>query len=153
MDIKFRAASSADLTALVTMLANDQLGAAREDASSPLNPKYLAMFEEIENDLNNELMVVELEGQVIGMLQLTFIPYLTHLGSWRCLIEGVRVHEDFRGRGIGEKMFRFAIERAKERGCPMVQLTSNKQRAGALKFYQRLGFEASHEGFKLSLAD
>ena len=151
MDIKFRAASSADLTALVTMLANDQLGDAREDVSSPLNPKYLAMFEVIENDPNNELMVVELEGQVIGMLQLTFIPYLTHLGSWRCLIEGVRVHEDFRGRGIGEKLFRFAIERAKEKGCPMVQLTSNKQRAGALKFYQRLGFEASHEGFKLSL--
>ena len=78
MDIKFRAAHSADLTALVTMLANDQLGAAREDASSPLNPKYLAMFEVIENDLNNELMMVELEGQVIGMLQLRYSTFLIH---------------------------------------------------------------------------
>ena len=151
MDINFRVARSEDLGALVTMLANDQLGAAREDASTPLNAKYLDMFEVIHNDPNNELMVAEFSGEVIGMLQLTFIPYLTHLGSWRCLIEGVRVREDFRGRGIGEKMFRFAIERAREKGCPMVQLTSNKQRAGALKFYELLGFNASHEGFKLSL--
>ena len=151
MNINFRAARSEDLNVIVAMLANDQLGAAREDASTPLNAKYFDMFEVINNDPNNELMVAELSGEVVGMLQLTFIPYLTHLGSWRCLIEGVRVREDLRGWGIGEKMFRFAIERAKEKGCPMVQLTSNKQRAGALKFYERLGFKASHEGFKLNL--
>ena len=85
------------------------------------------------------------------MLQLTFIPYLTHIGSWRCLIEGVRVHKAHRGKGLGTQFFKWAIARAKQRQCHMVQLTSNKERVDALRFYQNLGFEASHEGFKLQL--
>ncbi|GMQ46239.1 hypothetical protein VB10N_12380 [Vibrio sp. 10N] len=105
----------------------------------------------IEQDPNNELWVVESESQVVGMLQLTFIPYLTHIGSWRCLIEGVRIAKKIRGQGLGEKMFVHAIGRARERGCNLVQLTSDKQRPDALRFYEKLGFVASHEGFKLAL--
>ena len=85
------------------------------------------------------------------MLQLTFIPNLSHLGGWRCLIEGVRIHEDFRGQGIGEEMFEYAIELAKSKGCIVVQLTSDKQRPDAIRFYQKLGFKATHEGFKFTL--
>ena len=99
----------------------------------------------------NQLIVVEANNELIGMLQLTFIPYLTHMGSWRCLIEGVRIHADYRGKGIGEKMFAFAIEQAKKKGCNLVQLTSDKQRPDAIRFYEKLGFKASHEGFKLSV--
>ena len=133
------------------MLADDPLGAQREDNRSPLNPAYIEAFEHINKDPNNELVVVEREGQTIGMLQLTFIPYLTHTGSWRCLIEGVRIHKDARGEGLGTQFFQWAIERAKTRGCSLVQLTSDKQRPDAIRFYEQLGFVASHEGFKLKL--
>ncbi len=97
------------------MLLNDPLGSKREDASIPLNRVYIEAFEAIARDPNNELLVVELEGALVGMLQLTFIPYLTHTVSWRCLIEGVRIHSDYRGQGFGEQMFGHAIELAKKR--------------------------------------
>ena len=84
-------------------------------------------------------------------MQLTFIPYLTHTGTWRCLIEGVRIAGTHRGQGLGTKMFEWAIQRARERGCQLVQLTSDKRRADAIRFYEALGFAASHEGFKLRL--
>lgn len=102
MPLTYRSATFEDLTSLVALLANDPLGSKREDASSPLNQAYHAAFEAIDKDPNNQLLVVELEGALVGMLQLTFIPYLTHIGSWRCLIEGVRIHQDYRGRGFGE---------------------------------------------------
>ena len=151
-EITFRPARSGDLSLLVKMLADDNLGATRENWSKPLDSRYLAAFEEIETDPNNELVVVEHQGQVIGMLQITFIPYLTYTGSWRCLVEGVRVHPQWRGRGIGRRLFQWAIERARNRGCALVQLTSDKQRTSALRFYESLGFVASHEGFKLRLS-
>jgi GNAT superfamily N-acetyltransferase len=94
---------------------------------------------------------VESQHQLVGMLQLTFIPYLTHIGTWRCLIEGVRIHSAHRGKGYGELMFQQAIELAREKGCKLVQLTSDKQRPDAIRFYEKLGFIASHEGFKLTL--
>ncbi len=147
----YRDAVEADLPALVSMLAEDALGAGREDPSVPLNPRYLEAFRCIDGDPNNALTVVEQSGAPVGMLQLTFIPYLTHTGSWRCLIEGVRIHRDHRGRGLGSEFIRWAIERARERGCTIVQLTSDKQRSDALRFYESLGFSASHEGFKLRL--
>ncbi len=147
----FRQAIEQDLPALIQMLSNDQLGDQREDYSLPLHKNYIRAFQQINNDPNNELIVVENDNQIVGMLQLTFIPYLTHLGSWRCLIEGVRVHKDFRGRGLGTRLLVWAIQTAKDKGCPMVQLTSNKQRTKAIHFYQQLGFVASHEGFKLNL--
>lgn len=133
------------------MLANDQLGASREDNGEPLNANYTNVFKSISNDPNNELIVAELNGNIVGMLQLTFIPYLTHTGSWRCLIEGVRVSAEYRGGGLGRALLEWAINRAKDRGVAIVQLTSDKKREDAIRFYQGLGFTASHEGFKLTL--
>ncbi|KEI71286.1 GNAT family N-acetyltransferase [Endozoicomonas elysicola] len=151
MELKYRSAKFEDLESLVALLSNDLLGSQREDSSIPLNSAYLEAFEAIARDPNNELLVVELENSLVGMLQITFIPYLTHIGSWRCLIEGVRIHSDYRGKGLGESMFEHAIELAKNKGCTIVQLTSDKQRPDAIRFYEKLGFKATHEGFKLAL--
>jgi GNAT superfamily N-acetyltransferase len=132
------------------MLANDPLGAMREDLQHP--EKYEKAFDIITNDNNQELIVVENEkGEIIGTFQLTYIQYLTHQGSIRVQIESVRVRDDQRGKGIGEKMFQWAIARAKEKGAHLVQLTSDKKRPDAIRFYEKLGFVASHEGFKLAL--
>ena len=151
MDLSFREATKSDLTALVHMLGDDSLGIMREDLSTPMNPKYIEAFNHIESDPNNELIVATLNDDIVGMVQLTFIPYLTHTGSWRCLIEGVRIHSGYRGKGLGGKLFEWSIQRAKGRNCRLVQLTSDKTRTEALKFYESLGFVASHEGFKLHL--
>ncbi|GAL22235.1 transcriptional regulator [Vibrio maritimus] len=151
MNVQYRQAQEEDLTVLIHMLADDPLGAKREDLSISINKKYIDAMKAISDDPNNELWVVEAGGAVIGMLQLTFIPYLTHIGSWRCLIEGVRIAKSHRGQGLGEQMFEHAIDRARSRGCNLVQLTSDKQRPDALRFYEKLGFVASHEGFKLAL--
>ena len=133
------------------MLATDPLGATREDSSQPLNQKYLNAFHEIDKDPNNELIVVEHSGKVIGVLQLTFIPYLSYIGSWRCLIEGVRIDKNYRGRGWGEKLFKYAIDKAQNKGCKLIQLSSDKGRPEAIRFYEKLGFVATHEGLKLHL--
>lgn len=151
LNIKYREATESDLEALVTLLSDDELGSKREDSSKPLNPKYRLALQHIIKDSNNELIVFDIEGQVAGMLQLTYTPYLTHIGSWRCLIEGVRVSTAYRGQGIGEQMFKWAINRATEKSCNLVQLTSDKSRPDAIRFYQKLGFTATHEGFKLKL--
>jgi len=151
MDLHYRQATETDIPVLIELLADDSLGKLREDHRIPVNPCYLTAMQHIENDPNNELTVVEFGGDIVGMLQLTFIPYLTYKGSWRCLIEGVRIKQEFRGKGLGTAFFEWAIERAKERQCHIVQLTSDKQRGDAIRFYERLGFRASHEGFKLKL--
>jgi ribosomal protein S18 acetylase RimI-like enzyme len=151
MKLNFRKAIESDISSLVNLLADDDLGTTREDISVPLNQDYIDVFHSIEKDPNNELTVVECNGELVGMLQLTFIPYLTHTGSWRCLIEGVRIAGNYRGRGLGTRFIDWAIARAREKNCSIVQLTSDKQRPGALKFYQSLGFQATHEGFKLKL--
>jgi len=148
--LTFRPARVADLVHLVSMLADDPLGAARECLTEPLAPAYADAFAAISNDPNNELVVACREDCVAGMLQMTFIPYLTHQGAWRALIEGVRVRKDCRSQGIGKALFAWAIERARQRDCRIVQLTTDKTRP-ALRFYQRLGFVASHEGMKLHL--
>jgi len=150
--MEFRKACLADLASLVALLADDKLGALREDVSLPLNAAYLSAFSAIDSDPNNELIVVEDAGELLGMLQLTFIPYLTHQGAWRCLIEGVCIHSRYRGQGLGRHFFQWAIQRARERQCRLVQLTSDKQRPDAIRFYEGLGFQATHEGFKLPLA-
>ena len=147
----FREAADRDLAAIVTMLADDALGATRERPGEPLDAAYLDAFAAIERDPNNELVVVETDGGLAGVMQLTFIPYLSHTGAWRCLIEGVRIARSHRGQGLGGRMIRWAIERARQRDCRLVQLTSDKQRPDALRFYGALGFVASHEGFKLKL--
>ena len=151
MRLNFRPANERDLATLVDMLADDELGAEREDASRPLNQNYRDAFSSIDKDPNNELIVAEQGGELAGMLQLTFIPYLTHTGSWRCLIEGVRIAKHYRGQGLGSELLNWAITRARQRGCRLVQLTSDKKRPEALRFYAALGFEATHEGFKLRL--
>lgn len=151
--VSYRKATKRDLTTIVGLLADDPLGSQREDASSPLNKGYLTAFEAINTDTNNALYVAEHCGKVIGVLQLTFIPYLTYQGSWRALIEGVRVHQDYRSLGVGKNFVQWTIEQARERGCLLVQLTSDKARPEAIRFYELLGFKTSHEGLKLSLAD
>ena len=151
MNIIFRQAIKEDLTELIKLLADDALGKSREDTSIPINKGYLNAFEKINNDPNNELIIVEENQKVIGMLQLTFIPYLTHIGSTRCLIEGVRIDKRYRGKGLGTQTFKWAIQYAKKKDCSIVQLTSNKQRKNAIKFYENLGFVATHEGFKLNI--
>jgi ribosomal protein S18 acetylase RimI-like enzyme len=150
--LNFRRATREDVPAIVRLLADDPLGATRETCSDPLPQSYYDAFAAIARDENNELIVVvDGERQVMGVLQITFIPYLTYRGGWRALIEGVRVGSDARSSGIGTRLFHWAIARAKERGCHMVQLTTDKTRPNAIRFYESLGFVASHEGMKLKL--
>ena len=149
--ILFRAASRADLPEIVRLLADDPLGAKREEYRLPLPRHYHAAFDAIERDPNNELVVVELDGKMAGVLQLTFIPNITYRGGWRALIEGVRIDASARSSGMGRRLFTWAIERARDRGCHLVQLTSDKTRPDAIRFYESLGFTASHEGMKLHL--
>ena len=144
----FRRATAADVPAIVALLADDVLGAARE---KPGDPAYDAAFAAIEADPNQFLAVVEEGSAVIGCLQLTFLPGLSHRGLWRGQVESVRVAASHRGGGLGRRMFDWAIERCRERGCGMVQLTTDKSRADARRFYESLGFTASHEGMKLVL--
>ena len=148
--MKIRKATKDDLFSIVQMLADDELGSTRENFRNPLPTSYLTAFKNIVSDPNQELMVVENDhGEIIGTLQLTFIPYITYQGGIRAQIEAVRIRKDQRGIGLGTKMFEWAIERAKERGAHVLQLTTDKQRSKALKFYESLGFVASHEGMKL----
>jgi len=149
--VSMRRATRDDLPAIVHLLADDPLGAAREADVSPLPRGYADAFDAIDGDPNHEL-VVAIAGEVmVGVMQLTFLPYLSQQGSWRALIEGVRVASDHRSRGIGREMILWAIARARTRGCRMVQLTSDKSRVDAIRFYERLGFVASHQGLKLRL--
>lgn len=143
-----RRATAADLDAIVAMLADDMLGAARE---KPGDPAYAAAFRAIESDPNQLLAVAEEEGRVVGCLQLSFIPGLSRLGMWRGQIESVRIAASHRGAGLGRRMFEWAIEQCRARGCGLVQLTTDKARPDARRFYESLGFAASHEGMKLAL--
>jgi ribosomal protein S18 acetylase RimI-like enzyme len=150
-NLVFRRAARHDLDSIVRMLAADPLGAKREEYTSPLPESYYRAFEAIDRDPNNELVVVEIDGKVIGVLQMTFIPTITYQGGWRAQIEGVRVSAEVRASGIGRKLFVWAINRARQRGCHLVQLTSDKVRVDAIHFYESLGFIASREGMKLHL--
>lgn len=150
MDAIIRDARRADLPAIVRLLAQDTLGAVRED---PVSDRYDAAFDAIEASTENRLLVAECGGAVIGTFQLTIIPNLTLMGGPRAQIEGVRVDAALRGRGIGEAMMTWAVERAREAGCVLVQLTSNATRADARRFYERCGFTASHVGFKRMLVE
>ncbi|HEY4552245.1 MAG TPA: GNAT family N-acetyltransferase [Bacillaceae bacterium] len=140
-----------DLERIVQMLADDELGSKRERYENPLPDCYLKAFHAIDSDPNNELAVACHKNNVIGVLQLTFTPNITHQGGWRATIEGVRIASDIRGKGVGAKLISWAIERAKERGCRLVQLTTDNKRPDALRFYERLGFTASHTGLKMRL--
>lgn len=147
--MEFRAARKEDLDGIVNLLSDDELGSQRETTSGQSSETYQHAFEVITSDPNQELIVTEKDGVVIGTFQLTFIQYLTYQGGLRAQIEAVRINRSFRGEGIGEQMFKWAIRRAKERGAHLLQLTSDKQRPDAIRFYEKLGFVASHEGMKL----
>ncbi|GBF19249.1 L-amino acid N-acyltransferase YncA [Arenibacter algicola] len=148
----FRQATKEDLPSIIEMIANDTLGQLRERFEDPLPKEYYSAFERINTDKNQELIVIEnSEGEVVATFQLSFLQYLTYLGGIRCLVENVHVREDQTGKGIGKQMFQWIIERAKEKNVHLIQLTSNKLRPNAIRFYEGIGFKATHEGFKLHL--
>lgn len=143
-----REARREDVPAIVALLADDALGAGRE---GPADDAYYTAFELIAADPGNRVLVAEAAGRVVGTLQLTIIPGLSRHGMLRGQIEGVRVSADQRGQGLGRRMIERAIELARDSGCGLVQLTSDKRRPDAVRFYESLGFTASHEGLKLPL--
>jgi ribosomal protein S18 acetylase RimI-like enzyme len=149
--IRFRPATADDLPHIVALLADDVLGQVREDASLPLDARYGAAFDAVARDPNQLLVVADRDGAVVGCLQLSFIPGLSHRGAWRGQIESVRIAASQRGGGLGRQMFDWAIAECRRRGCRLVQLTTDKVRPDARRFYEQLGFTATHEGMKLVL--
>ncbi|MFF9116319.1 GNAT family N-acetyltransferase [Streptomyces massasporeus] len=148
-DLEIRAAVADDVPAIVAMLADDPLGAQRESPDD-LAP-YLSALERLSADPNQRLVVAVREGRIVGTLQLTIVPGLSRRGATRSIVEGVRIHADERGSGLGTELIEWAIEVSRGQGCQLVQLTSDKTRADAHSFYERLGFTGSHTGFKLQL--
>ncbi|MDX3241553.1 GNAT family N-acetyltransferase [Streptomyces sp. ME18-1-4] len=148
-DLEIRAAVAEDIPAIVGMLADDPLGAQRESPDD-LSP-YLTALERLTDDPNQHLVVAVRKGRVVGTLQLTIVPGLSRRGSTRSIIEGVRVHADERGSGLGTRFVEWAVEESRRENCQLVQLTSDTTRTDAHRFYERLGFVASHVGFKLQL--
>lgn len=149
--IRFRDAAREDLLSIVRLLAEDELGSQREKLEQPLPESYYAAFQQIEGDSNHRLIVAEKEGQVIGTLHLMFLPSISFQGGLRAQIESVRVDKRCRNMGIGREMMEWAIDRARERGAHVAQLTTHLSRKDAHRFYERLGFKASHLGMKLDL--
>lgn len=149
--VLFRLARREDLPAIVRMLADDDLGSQREKAEEPLPESYYTAFEQISCDPNHQLIVAELDGNVIGTLHLIFIPSISYQGGLRAQVESVRVDRKFQNQGIGSELMQWTIERARERGAHIMQLTTHKSREDAHRFYERLGFEKSHLGMKLKL--
>ncbi|MFF4549589.1 GNAT family N-acetyltransferase [Streptomyces sp. NPDC001406] len=148
-DLEIRPVVAADIPAVVGMLADDPLGARRESPDD-LAP-YLTALERLSADPNQRVVVAVREGRVIGTLQLTLIPGLSRRGATRSIIEAVRIHADERGTGLGTQLIQWAIDESRHQGCQLVQLTSDVSRTDAHRFYERLGFTASHVGFKLQL--
>ena len=148
-DLEIRAAVTEDIPAIVGMLADDPLGSQRESPGD-LTP-YLAALDRLTADPNQHLVVAVREGSVVGTLQLTVVPGLSRKGATRSIIEAVRIHTDERGSGLGTQLIEWAIAESRRQGCQLVQLTSDVTRTDAHRFYERLGFTASHVGFKLPL--
>ncbi|PYC72031.1 GNAT family N-acetyltransferase [Micromonospora arborensis] len=148
-DVTYREAVRADLPAVIALLADDVLGKARD--FTVVDAAYEKAFADISADPRNQLIVAEQAGELVGCLQITYIPGLGRHGSERSLIEAVRVRSDRRGQGLGRDLMTWAIDQARQRGCALVQLTTDKSRADAHRFYLGLGFTASHEGMKLAL--
>ncbi|CAM5551225.1 MULTISPECIES: GNAT family N-acetyltransferase [Streptomyces] len=148
-DLEIRAAVADDVPAIVAMLADDPLGAQRESPDD-LSP-YLTALQRLTDDPNQHLVVAVRDGRVVGTLQLTIIPGLSRRGTVRSIIEAVRIHAEERGSGLGTQLIEWAIETSRSEGCQLVQLTSDTSRVDAHRFYERLGFTASHVGFKLQL--
>lgn len=149
--IVFRMAVREDLPAIVRLLADDDLGSQREKYEEPLPQSYYSAFEQIDTDSNHQLIVADLNGEVIGTLHLMFLPSISFQGRLRAQVESVRVDRKCQNRGIGSEMMKWAINRARERGAHVVQLTTHKTRQDAHRFYERLGFKGSHLGMKLDV--
>ncbi|WP_411842488.1 GNAT family N-acetyltransferase [Salinicoccus sp. HZC-1] len=150
--MEFRTASIEDLPDIVKLLADDALGQTRETYLDPLPDEYIKAFEAMEKQEGNQIILAVDNGEVVGCLQLTFIPTIARGGMTRAQIEGVRVKRSHRKKGIGQAMFEEAIRLAREYGCVLVQLTTDKKRTDAHGFYERLGFKVTHEGIKLDLS-
>ncbi|MEI5524608.1 GNAT family N-acetyltransferase [Streptomyces brasiliscabiei] len=148
-DLEIRPATEDDIPEIVAMLADDPLGAQRESPDE-LTP-YFTALERLTGDPHQHVMVAVRAGRVVGTLQLTIIPGLSRRGSTRSIIEGVRVHADERGGGLGTRLIEWAVDASRSQGCQLVQLTSDATRTDAHRFYERLGFEATHVGFKMPL--
>jgi ribosomal protein S18 acetylase RimI-like enzyme len=146
-----RRARMSDIPAIIGLLADDPLGRHREDTSSPPNPRYVAAFRAIDVDPNQLLAVMTLHDDVVGCLQITFIPGLGRTGAWRGQIEAVRIAAAQRGARLGQQMLEWAIAECRARDCLFVQLTTDKSRSDAHRFYERLGFVGTHLGYKLAL--
>ncbi|MDQ0169296.1 GNAT family N-acetyltransferase [Paenibacillus tundrae] len=151
--MKFITATVEHLPAIVRLLTDDEFGATRERYEEPLPLEYIDAFARIEEQIGNSIIVAIDKEEVIGCLQLTIIPGIARLGTTRGQIEGVRVSHDYRGKGVGESLFNYAIDQAKAKGCEMIQLTTDKKRKDAHRFYERLGFVASHDGMKLIISN
>ncbi|SRR6266498_3215284 len=151
--VLFRVATREDIPDIVRMLADDELASQREKPEDPLPESYYGAFEQINSDPNHQLIVAESTGRVIGTFHLIFLPSISYQGGLRVQIESVRVDREYQNLGIGSEMMHWAIERAKERGAHIVQLTTHNSRADAHRFYERLGFKGSHLGMKLSLTE
>jgi len=150
-ELNFRLATEQDLDKIVAMIADDPLGSKREKYEQPLPESYRKAFQAITADPNNELIVACKGNDIVGVQQITYTPYLTYQGGWRATIEGVRTKSSERGIGVGTDLIQWGIQRAKKRGCHLIQLTTDKKRKDALRFYERLGFKATHEGLKMTL--
>ncbi|MFZ4863331.1 GNAT family N-acetyltransferase [Sphingobacterium sp. Mn56C] len=150
--MKLRIASRDELPQVIQMYADDVLGQTRELYTVPLDPAYYTAFDVINANPNQELLVlVDQEDTIMGTMQITYIQFLNNRGTKRALIESVRIHADYRGKGLGELMFSLAVDRARAQGATYLQLTSDKRRNDAIRFYTKIGFEASHEGFKMKV--
>ena len=146
-----RKAAFTDLSEIVRLLADDNLGATREQWKDPLPSAYVNAFHRIQDDSNQDLMVVVDGDKVIGTFQLSYLQYLTYTGGLRVQVEAVRIDKDYRGLGVGKWMMEWIIEQARTMKAHVVQLTSTKSRESAIEFYEKLGFEATHEGMKYHL--
>lgn len=151
--LTYRDAGPADLPTIVAMLAEDQIGGRRDDPATPLDPVYAAAFGAIERDPNQRLIVAEIDGAIVGTMQLSLLPGLLNRGAWRGQIEAVRVAASQRSLGLGAQMIDWAVAWFREHDCFMAQLTSNNDRVRAHQFYEKLGWQKSHAGFKLYLTE
>ena len=149
--LTYRHAVAADLPLIIGLIVEDSVIDSGDDAADAMHADYTMALAAIEADPNQEMFVVELGGKPVGCFQLSYLPGLMRRGMWRGQIEAVHVSADRRNLGLGTQMMRWALERCREKGCGMVQLTSNKKRTDAHRFYERLGFLKSHEGFKYYL--
>jgi GNAT superfamily N-acetyltransferase len=147
-DILIRPAGAADLPVIIALYADDILGQSREVPDAQIADEYTKAFDAIQRDPNHFLVVVETEGGVVGTLLLSFLPGLSRRGAWRAQIEAMRVARSRRGQGLGQVMLDWVEQQARARGCDLIQLTSDRVRVDAHRFYERAGFEPTHIGFK-----